>query len=175
MSPHSALAAAFAIAVVAVTPQPPSFIGKWQLDAAASTASGGGRGVVDTAGGGRGGGLGLGPSAEALIVGQTNSALTIDERRGEATTRVVYRLDGTKAEIRMGAGRSAGATATATSRWQGNRLVTTIALPAASGEDAITYEESRWIEPDGSMVVETRRPGLTNSRRAVYRKSTPSP
>jgi hypothetical protein len=173
MTPHGTLTAAFVIAIAVVAPQRPSFAGKWALDVAASSSAGGGRGTVDTAGGGRGGGLGLGPSAEALIVGQTAGTLTIDERRGEATTRVVYRLDGANAEIRLGAGRSAGAAATAVSRWQGSRLITTITLPAAAGQDAVIYEESRWIEPDHSMVVEIRRPGLTNFRRSIYRKSAP--
>jgi hypothetical protein len=95
------------------------------------------------------------------------------EIRGETKTRVVYRLDGTRAQIRIGAGRSAGATATAVSRWQGNRLITTITVPATPEQGAITYEESRWIEPDHSGVVEIRRPGLTNDRRSVYRKSAP--
>ena len=51
----------------------PSFeAGNWTLDVARSSATGGGRGQVDTVGGGRGGGLGLGPSAESLDIRQTS-------------------------------------------------------------------------------------------------------
>jgi len=150
--------------------QRPNFTGTWTLDAAKSSAVGGGRGTVDTPGGGRGGGLGLGPAADSVTITQTTETLTIDERRGTATSRIVYRLDSTSGVNVLAAGRNAGAKASSLSRWQGSRLVTTVTVATSPDvKQAITYEETRWLEPDGTMVVETRRPGEPNQRRSVYR------
>lgn len=150
--------------------QRPSFAGEWTLDVAGSSASGGGQGQVDTAGGGRGGGLGLGPSAESLGITQTSESLSIEERRGRETARIIYRFDRSEL-ITLPVGRNAGAEATALSRWQGSRLVTAITLPASAVGGATTCEETRWLETDGTMVVEVRRPGEPNLRRTVYRRT----
>jgi hypothetical protein len=147
-----------------------SFAGEWTLDGAGSSATGGGRGQVDTVGGGRGGGLGLGPSAEWLDVRQTSDLLNIEERRGHETARIIYRFDRSESIV-LPAGRNAGTEAIALSRWEGSRLVTTITLPATAVGGATTYEETRWLEADGSMVVEIRRPGDPNLRRTVYRRA----
>jgi len=147
--------------------QRPSFHGEWALDGARSSATGGGRGAVDTPGGGRGGGLGLGPSAESLRIFHTAESLQIEERRGAASSRIIYSFD-RRDEIALSVGRNAGTTATMFSRWQGSRVVTTITLPATAVGGATTYEETRWLETDGSMVVEVRRPGEPNLRRTVY-------
>jgi hypothetical protein len=153
-----------------IAAQRPSFAGAWALDVARSSSTGGGRGQVDTPGGGRGGGLGLGPSAESLDVRQTSDLLSIEERRGRETARIVYRFDRSES-IQLPAGQNAGAEASALSRWEGNRLVTTITLPATAVGGAMTYEETRWLEADGTMVVETRRPGEPNLRRTLYRRT----
>jgi hypothetical protein len=150
--------------------QRPSFAGEWTLDAGASSANGGGRGAVDTPGGGRGGGLGLGPSAESLDIRQTAESLSIEERRGRETARMIYRFDRSESIV-LPAGRSAGTEAIALSRWQGSRLVTTITLPASAVGGATRYEETRWLEQDGTMVVEIRRPGDPNLRRTVYKRT----
>jgi hypothetical protein len=150
--------------------QRPSLEGEWTLDVSRSSATGGGRGQVDTPGGGRGGGLGLGPSAESLLVRQTSESLTVEERHGRETARIIYRFDRSES-IELPAGRNAGTQATALSRWQGSRLVTTITLPATAVGAATTYEETRWLETDGTMVVEIRRPGEPNLRRTVYRRT----
>ena len=149
----------------------PSFAGTWTLDATRSAAAGGGRGAVDTPGGGRGGGLGLGPSAESLFVReQTSDVLNIEERRGRETAQIAYRFDRSEPTV-LPAGRNAGTEALALSRWQGSRMVTTITLSAAAVGGAATYEEVRWLEADGAMVVEIRRSGDANMRRTVYRRA----
>jgi len=149
--------------------QRPSFHGAWTLDASRSSATGGGRGAVDTPGGGRGGGLGLGPSAEVLQIRHTAELMSIEERRGPESATAIYRFNRSE-PIELSAGRNAGTTAIAFSRWKGNRLVTTFTLPATAVGGATTYEESRWLEPDGTMVVEIRRPGESNLRRSVYHR-----
>jgi hypothetical protein len=47
--------------------QRPSFAGEWVTRRCAQLSHGGGRGAIDTPGGGRGGGLGLGPSADQCL------------------------------------------------------------------------------------------------------------
>jgi hypothetical protein len=170
LRPLLALALALPLAATLAIQAPPNFAGTWVLDPSAGAAVGGRQGAVDTAGGGRGGGLGLGPSADSLVITQTADTLTVDEHRAAESARIVYRLDGKPASYALSAGRSAGAKVTASSRWQGNRLITTITLPASGTSESITYEESRWIESDGTMVIEVRRPGQPNMRRSVYRR-----
>ena len=150
--------------------QRPSFHGEWTLDAARSSATGGGRGAVDTPGGGRGGGLGLGPSADSLRIIHTAESLQIEERRGAASSRIIYSFD-RRDEIALSAGRNAGTEAIVLSRWQGSRLVTTITLPASAVGGATTYEDTRWLETDGTMIVEVRRAGDPNLRRTVYQRT----
>ena len=171
MTSHLAFALAAIVSFAAAhqaVPQP-NFAGRWEIDRTGSSSVGGGRGQVDMAGGGRGGGLGLGVSADALVISQDNRALTMEERRGTERARVVYRVDGSRTEVTLAAGRNQGTKTTAVSRWQDARLVTTITLPASAVGGAVTYEETRWLEKDGTMIVEIRRPGAENFRRTVYR------
>ena len=145
--------------------QRPNFTGTWTLDVAKSAAVGGGRGTVDTPGGGRGGGLGLGPAADSVTITQTTETLTIDERRGTATSRVVYRLDSTSGVNVLAAGRNAGAKASSLSRWQGSRLVTTVTV-ATSPDSA----GQRPAAPIGHL----RRNALARARWDDGRRSPPS-
>ena len=148
----------------------PSFAGEWKLEPVRSSSTGGGRGVVDTPGGGRGGGLGLGPAPDALVITQDTRLLRVEELRGRDKSSVTYRLDGMPEVRALSAGRNSGVRVTMNSRWRDERLITTFTLPASAEGGAVTYEETRWLEPDGGMVVETRRPDAPNVRRAVYRK-----
>ena len=148
----------------------PSFAGEWKLEPERSASTGGARGVVDTPGGGRGGGLGLGPSPDALVITQDAWLLRVDELRGRDKSSVTYRLDGMPEVRALSAGRNSGLRVTTISRWRDGRLITTFTLPASAEGGAVPYEETRWLEPDGGMVVETRRPDAPNTRRAVYRK-----
>jgi hypothetical protein len=151
--------------------QHPALTGTWTLDGDKTQAVGGGTGNRENAGGGRGGGLGLGVPAESLTIAQTKDRLIVDERRGTTTSRIVYRLDAGGVENVVAAGRNAGTKATYRSRWQGSRLVTTIDLGSSPAGVTLRYEEQRWLEPDGTMVIETRRPGEPNLRRIVYRRA----
>jgi hypothetical protein len=156
-----------ALVVQANAPTTPDFTGAWKIDAARGTSTGGGRG----GGRGTGGGLGLGPSADELTIRQDTRTLTIDERHGTDTTRVTYGLDGRPVSNTLGAGRSAGASAVYVSQWKDGRLTTTITIPAAAGTEAKTqYQQLRYLDRDGSMVVETTIPGQENARKVVYVK-----
>jgi hypothetical protein len=146
------------------------FSGKWTIDRARSSATGGGRGAGGGApGGGQGGGLGLGPAPDALVITQSAQTLTIEEHRGGDVSRVIYRLDGKPTTNTIAAGRSTGGISNATSAWQNKRLVTTITYPlSATSKDTVVMEEVRSIDPDGSLVVETTIMGQPNRRRSVY-------
>ena len=150
----------------------PTFAGEWKLEPERSSSTGGGRGVVDTPGGGRGGGLGLGPSPDALLITQDTRLLRVEELRGRDKSSVAFRLDGMPEVRALSAGRNSGLRVTTTSRWRDGRLITTFTLPASAEGGAVTYEETRWLEPDGGMVVETRRRDAPNVRRALYRRVT---
>lgn len=162
-------ALALVLALLFQTPAPPDFSGTWVIDAARSSAVGGGNG--SGAGRGRvggGGGLGLGPSAEELTIVQTSATLTLTERRGSATSRVVLTIDGQPSTNAIAAGRNSGGIATATSAWQDRRLVTTVVAPAEPGSrDTVRYTETRFL--DGNvLVVEITMAGSPNSRKTVY-------
>jgi hypothetical protein len=150
----------------------PNLAGTWKLDVARSTSSGGGNGAGGGGtGGGRGGGLGLGPSADVLTIMQDEKTLTIDETRGERISRVVYPFDGKPSTNRLAAGRNAGGSSTAVSKWDAAKLVTIITSPAAPGTPGtVQYRDARWIDSDGFLIVETTAVGQANSRKAVYRK-----
>ncbi|HEX5217555.1 MAG TPA: hypothetical protein VFV98_18975 [Vicinamibacterales bacterium] len=165
----AALAVIFLATLIAQTPAPPDFSGTWVLDAARSSAVGGGNG--SGAGRGRvggGGGLGLGPSAEELTIVQTPAALTITERRGTATSRVVLALSGHPWTNTITAGRNSGGTATSTSTWKDRQLVTVVVAPAEPGSrETVRYTETRSRDGD-ALVVEITMAGSPNSRKSVY-------
>jgi hypothetical protein len=150
----------------------PDFSGTWTQDTTRTASVGGGRGQRESPGGGRGGGLGLGPPAEQLTIQQTTTTLTIDERRGTTTSRLVYALTGKTSKNTIAVGRGAGASAQYVSKWKNAHLVTTITAPASSvNKTKLQYEETRYIDPDGALVVETTLLGQPNVRRLVYAKS----
>ena len=161
----AALALALAVRLHAAAPD---FSGTWKIDPSQASSTGGGRG----AGRGTGGGLGLGPSADVVAIRQNATTLVVDETRGTATSRLTYALDGRATTNPVAAGRSAGATATYVSHWQGDRLVTTITGPGLPGSTAaVRYQEERYLDKDGALVVETTIPGQENARKAVYVRS----
>jgi hypothetical protein len=144
---------------------PPDFSGTWKMDPTRGRATGGGQG----GGRGTGGGLGLGSSADELTIRQDAKSLVVDERRGTATARITYSLDGHQTPNALPAGRNAGALARYVSHWDGSRLVTRITAPAEPGsKTTVEYQEVRTLDRDGSMVVETTLSGEQNSRTVVY-------
>ncbi len=174
MTPRPSLLGSFALALVlglsapAQAPPVPDFAGTWTLDPAMSSSVGGGRGQGTGAGNQRGGGLGLGPSPSAITITQTAATITI-EQKGASVSKVVYVPDGSAHQGKLPAG---GGTRPATFRstWQGNKLVTTITADAPQGRGPVTYEEVRYLTPDGQLAVETRDLARGNSRRVLYRR-----
>jgi hypothetical protein len=58
------------------------------------------------------------------------------------------------------------------SRWKDGRLVTAITAPGAPGSgETVTYGEVRYLDRDGSLVIETTMSGRPNKRTAVYTRS----
>jgi len=169
MNIGTALLTALLLALSIQTPAPPDFSGTWVLDAARSSAVGGGQGGGRGRGRvGGGGGLGLGPSADELTIAQTPAALTITERRGSATSRVVLTLDGKPSTNTIAAGRNSGGSAKATSAWRDRQLITIVVAPAEPGSgETVRYTETRFLDGD-SLVVEVTMSGSPNARKTVY-------
>jgi len=152
----------------------PDLSGTWMIDVSRSAAVGGGTGALDTAGGGRGGGLGLGAAPDRLTIRQDVNAITVEERRGTTITSLKYALDGTKTANTVPAGRNSGASATYVTTWRNRRLVTSITVPDAQQPGSVvTYEEVRYLGTDGSLVVETTMTGRPNKRTTVYTRASP--
>ena len=156
------VAVVFAAGLIAQTR--PGFAGTWTLDAEKSVMpQGRGAGM----GGGRQGGMGGGP-VTITVEGQKMSVTRAMGPSGNTMT-TVYRLDGTASTNTM-AGRGAGGPMefVFTSTWNGAKLVTTIAGPRGPST------ETRWIDADGTMVVETTRTnpqGESVTTKLVYKKN----
>jgi hypothetical protein len=157
--------------IVATLQSVPDLSGPWTRDPARSTATGGGQGQREAEGGGRGGGLGLGPAADQLTIVQTSDRIVITERRGAATPTISYALNGAKTPNAVSAGRNSGGTAAYVSSWRNARLATTVTIPPADGRGATAiYSELRYLDADGSLVVETMLTGSPNKRTVIYRR-----
>jgi len=153
----------------------PDLAGVWTIDATRSAAVGGGTGERDTAGGGRGGGLGLGVAPDRLTIRQDAGAIVVEERRGTTITSLRYALDGSKTTNTVPAGRNSGASATYVTGWRNRRLVTSITVPDAGGSGGVvTYEEVRYLDSGGSLVVETTMTGRSNKRTTIYARASPT-
>jgi hypothetical protein len=142
----------------------PNFAGTWTLDPEKSVmpqGRGGGQG------GGRQGGMGGGP----LTITVDGTKMSVSRTMGQSgnTMTTVYMLDGSASKNLMGGrGGSEPIEVVYTSKWNGAKLVTTI----AGGMGATT--ETRWLEADGTMVVETTRTGRDGTpmtSKLVYKKN----
>jgi hypothetical protein len=107
-----------------------------------------------------------------VAITQTAETLIVEQRMGDRSRTLTYRLDGsesTNTGLR-------GAEAKSTSKWQGNSLVTdTTQIMEGLGRSAtITSHEIRSMSPDGTMVVETVRetPRGKMKSKLVFRKTT---
>ena len=160
------LSAALAVAFVAgvAAQAKPDFSGTWTLDPEKSVMGGrqgGGQG------GGRQGGMGAGQPLTITVEGQKMSISRAMGQSGNTVT-TVYMLDGTEAKnTQMGRQGGEPTEVIYKSKWEGNALVTTITNPRG------TSTEKRWIEADGTMVVETTRTGQDGTpvvTKLVYKK-----
>lgn len=135
----------------------PDFSGSWTLDAEKSVMGRMG------GGGGRGGGAGM----AALTVTVSGSTMTATREGMNGPVSMVYKLDGAESR-NMQMGRGGNAEVVYKSRWDGAKLVTTI----TGGMGTAT--ETRWLDADGTMIVETVRTGRNGApmtTKLVYRKN----
>lgn len=146
-------------AVGAAAQAKPNFAGTWTLDAEKSVMPAGRQG------GGRQGGGGAAP----LTIVVEGQKMSINRTMGENTQTTVYMLDGTASKnTRPGRNGGEPTEIVYTSKWDGAKLVTTIVNPRG------TSTETRWIEADGTMVVETSATGQDGTpvvTKLVYKKS----
>jgi hypothetical protein len=134
----------------------PSFAGDWTLDANNSSAAVAKPPALD-----------LGPPAASLAVYHKEETINLGEDR--LSSGPIYRTDGSGEPTAFGAGRFR-VEVNAVSRWQDERLVTRLTVPASATGPARTYEETRWLDKNGTMVVEVRGQDGSILRRSVYRK-----
>ena len=136
------------------------FSGTWTLDPEKSVM--GNRG----GGGGRGGGM-----AAPLTITVEGAKMSISRTMGQSgnTVTTVYLLDGTESKNSQPGRRGGEPTEVIyKSKWDGAKLVTTITNPRG------TSTETRWIDADGTMVVETERTNQDGEKvvtKLVYKKS----
>ncbi|HET9372651.1 MAG TPA: hypothetical protein VFO19_20450 [Vicinamibacterales bacterium] len=156
-----------------------NFAGTWAMERSAtgggSSGSGGAMGGGAVAGGMSGGGgagaastgasngmragggsiSAAGGGSLELVVTQTATALTMERRfPGVESQTTTYKLDGSESINTTGR-----ATLKTKSRWEGAKLVTegTQVVKTEQAEIKGTIKETRWLEKDGTMVVETVR------------------
>ena len=159
-------------AAAAVAQSRPSFAGTWVVDRDKTIArmgasggggvrsgGGGGGGSMSAVGGGGGsmvgvGAAGTGAAPAEVTVTQTAAALTYERTTASGPQKFVYKLDGSES-VNVN-GRS---TLKTKSRWEGSTLVTEGTQSTASDQGAIsgTFKETRSLDKDGSMIVETVR------------------
>lgn len=158
------------LATTLVAQAPPDFSGVWKLDLSQSASQGAGTGVGSGRGNSMGGGLGMGPSPEQLTIRHDATTLTI-QQRGSAVSKLVYKLDGSETKNPVPASAAGRRDGRFKSVWQDAKLVTTIATTMPTGRGAVTYQEVRYLDSSGAMVVETSLPGQDRMRKVVYRKT----
>jgi hypothetical protein len=124
----------------------PSFAGEWKM----VTTGGQGEPGVD------------------LIITQGATAMTVEHMRGEAPTKLTYKLDGSVSKNVM-AGRGGGAPTEQVSKamWAGNNIV--VNTTTGAGEEKHTFSMN-----GGDLVVETSAParngGAPNLTRVTYKR-----
>ena len=145
---------ALSMATVAFAQAKPDFSGTWAPDAPAMAAPPAGGGGAPGGGGGGGGRGGGGP----MTVKQSATELSVETQgRNGAQTRS-YKLDGTPTKITMGQ-----MEATATAKWDGNKLV--ITTKTDQGEQTQT-----WSLANGVLTID--RTGGRGPSTTTYKKST---
>lgn len=129
----------------------PDFSGTWVVDAARTAGADG-------------------LPAAPVVITQTPDVLTIEQQSETRTRRIAFRLDGTESRNLV-----IPFTVTTRSRWEAGRLVsegTQTLIEGAAPASSSAFREVRWLEPDGTMIVETTRVSMPGTdaatRRVVY-------
>ena len=178
------LVAGSALVEIAAAQTRPDFTGTWVLDAQRSSVSGGGRGDPTAGGrrtgpgGGQGGGTGLGVPPERLTIRQDANTITIDQDFVDRTVTVTYRLDGKPAANTLPMGRDRVVpNAMYSSGWRDARLRTIIraTIVGPGGSREVEFEERRYLDREGRMIVETTSRSGGGGRRTVYNRGTAEP
>ena len=143
--------ATLAVATMAFAQAKPDFSGTWTPEPAAGAPAGGGA----PGGGGGGGGRGM---AGPMTVKQTATELTIERTTGRGPMTQTYKLDGSESKIQMGQ-----MEATATAKWDGNKLV--ITTKTDQGENTQT-----WSVANGVLTID--RTGGRGPSTTTYKKTT---
>jgi hypothetical protein len=79
---------------------------------------------------------------------------------GQGHSTITYALNGTKTTNAVSAGRNSGGTAAYVTSWRGARLETTVKVVPVDGRGrTATFREVRYLDADGSLVVETTMTG----------------
>ena len=143
--------AVLAVATMVFAQAKPDFSGTWTPEPAAGAPAGGGA----PGGGGGGGGRGMvGP----MTVKQSATELTVETTGGRGPTTRTYKLDGSETKIQMGQ-----MEATATAKWDGNKLV--ITTKTDQGEQTQT-----WSLANGVLTID--RTGGRGPSSTTYKKTT---
>lgn len=168
MRQKAIFAAAFVLAAaVAVSAQKtPDFSGTWALDMSKSE-------MPQMGGGGMGGGrMGGGMGTMTVTVKQTADTLTIDQKMGEMSRTMTYKLDGSESTNQG----MRGSEMKSTSKWDGDKLLTesTQTMNGPNGEVTVKSKEVRSLAADGTMLVETTRetPRGTTTSKLVFKKTS---
>ena len=143
----------------------PDFSGTWELDlertraenqARSGTAPSGGGGTMSFSGTSQGTAQAGAAAVTAVKIMQTSASMTIDRLSGQIFAKTNFKFDGTEAVTVIDA-----MTRKQRSRWEGNKLVSDgtgeTVLSDGTGSIKSTFKEVRWIDKDGTMVVETTR------------------
>jgi hypothetical protein len=158
---------ALAMAVTVFAQKTPDFSGSWALDMSKSEMPqmGGMSGRMGP--GGPGGGMG----SMTQAIKQTADTLTIDQKMGEMSRTITYKLDGSESTNQGMRGNEVKST----SKWDGDKLVTesTQTMTGPNGETTIKSREVRSLAADGTMLVETTRetPRGTQTSKLVFKKT----
>lgn len=154
-----------AATLVTVAQKTPDFSGTWALDMSKSE-------MPQMGGMGGGGRMGGQMGGMTVTITQTPGALTIDQKMGEMSRTMTYKLDGSESTnpgMRGGEVKS-------TSKWDGDKLVTesTQTMNGPNGEMTIKSKEVRSLAADGTMRVETTRetPRGTMNSTLVFKKTS---
>ncbi|HXW08465.1 MAG TPA: hypothetical protein VD833_24765 [Vicinamibacterales bacterium] len=135
-------AAILAVASIAWA-QKPDFSGTWTPDPPPDAAAGGG---------------GRGMMSGPLTVKHSGDTLSVERQgRGGAVT-TVYKLDGSETKVAMGQ-----MEATATAKWDGNKIVISTTTPNGTGTQT-------WSLEGGVLTIE--RTGGRGAGKMTYKKST---